>query len=502
MALPVNIDDLINSKTVESVRVEFKTGWNPFDVLRTVCAFANDIDEYGGGYVIIGIAENNGSPILPPQGLEQKVIDSIQRDFFQLCQNNIKENIFPAIEEIDFQGKKIIVIWITTGEQRPYYASSSLAKNSKMVIYVRHGTVTKEATLDQERQLRELASFKHFDDRVNSKAILEDIDLGLILSYLQEIKSQLYNEASTLSFEQLCLKMQIARGPKENIKPLNVGLLLFCKEPEKYFPGGITNLVEFENEAGTKYSEKSFKGPIHIQIRHILDYINTNIIKEYVRKDPHKVESDRFFNYPYAALEEVIVNALYHRSYENSTPNEIRVYKTGEQRRIEVLSYPGPLPPIDDHALQGLKITARNYRNIKLGDWLKNLRLAEKYATGIPTIVDVLYSNGSPKPLLSTDEAKSHFLVIIKIHEDTPIESSKHVEETERIILSEQQQIILERLTIEPISEEEFNSIYAGINQKEIDFLISKDLLGVKNVGDSKLYFISQKGVIVLKRSF
>lgn len=41
MALPINIDDLINCRTVESERIEFKEGWNPEEVIRSMCAFAN-----------------------------------------------------------------------------------------------------------------------------------------------------------------------------------------------------------------------------------------------------------------------------------------------------------------------------------------------------------------------------------------------------------------------------------------------------------------------------
>lgn len=38
--LPININDLINARTVEWERLEFKEGWNPEDVLHTMCAFA------------------------------------------------------------------------------------------------------------------------------------------------------------------------------------------------------------------------------------------------------------------------------------------------------------------------------------------------------------------------------------------------------------------------------------------------------------------------------
>ncbi len=35
MALPVNIDDLINHRKVEWARIEYKEGWNPEKVLHT-----------------------------------------------------------------------------------------------------------------------------------------------------------------------------------------------------------------------------------------------------------------------------------------------------------------------------------------------------------------------------------------------------------------------------------------------------------------------------------
>lgn len=54
MAIPVNIGDLINQRIVESNRIEFKKSWNPNAVIRSICAFANDIDNVGGGDIIIG----------------------------------------------------------------------------------------------------------------------------------------------------------------------------------------------------------------------------------------------------------------------------------------------------------------------------------------------------------------------------------------------------------------------------------------------------------------
>lgn len=63
MPLPINIRSLIDQQVIESSRVEYKIGWNPEKVLHTICAFANDFDNIGGGYVVIGVSEEDSRPL-------------------------------------------------------------------------------------------------------------------------------------------------------------------------------------------------------------------------------------------------------------------------------------------------------------------------------------------------------------------------------------------------------------------------------------------------------
>ena len=49
MPLPINIHELLRGKSVEWERLEFKEGWNPLGTLHTICAFANDFHNLGGG---------------------------------------------------------------------------------------------------------------------------------------------------------------------------------------------------------------------------------------------------------------------------------------------------------------------------------------------------------------------------------------------------------------------------------------------------------------------
>ena len=85
MAIPVNIKELIDQKVVESNRVEFKEGYNPAAIIRTICAFANDIDNIGGGYIIIGVEEKDGHPVYPLKGVNPNDVDKIMKKLRENC---------------------------------------------------------------------------------------------------------------------------------------------------------------------------------------------------------------------------------------------------------------------------------------------------------------------------------------------------------------------------------------------------------------------------------
>lgn len=80
MGLPINIENLINNRTVESERIEFRKGWDPEDCIKTICAFANDINNWGGGYIVLGIEEKNGFPLLPPIGVDESSLDRTMKE--------------------------------------------------------------------------------------------------------------------------------------------------------------------------------------------------------------------------------------------------------------------------------------------------------------------------------------------------------------------------------------------------------------------------------------
>lgn len=191
----------------------------------------------------------------------------------------------------------------------------------------------------------------------------------------------------------------------------------FHEEPRKFFPGAKIDVVIFpKGPGGGELLEKSFIGPIHEQVRDALRYIQNNVLRKKVIKRKDRPESTRFFNYLFAAIEEAVVNEVYHRSCESREPVEVRVNPDG----IEVLSYPGPDASIRIEALDGEKIVGRRDRNRRIGEFVKELDLVEGRCTGIPTMRETMADNASPPPKFSTDAGWTYLLSEIPAHPDLP----------------------------------------------------------------------------------
>ena len=253
-----------------------------------------------------------------------------------------------------------------------------------------------------------------FDDRICHQANMADLNLTLIKAYLNEIESALFAETDKMEFDRLCINMGISNSMPEFMKPKNVGLLFFSMEPEKYIPCAQIDVVEFpEGVGGDRIEEKTFKGPLHQQLREALRYIQNTVIKERIVKHPDRAEADRYFNYPYAAIEEGLSNAVYHKAYDVREPIEVRV----EKNKIEILSFPGPDRSVTAAALKSYDVFVRRYRNRRIGDFLKELHLTEGRNTGISKILRALKKNGSPLPEFITDEDHSFFITRLFIRE-------------------------------------------------------------------------------------
>ena len=414
--LPINLEDLLRHRTVESDRIEYKTGWNPVAILQTICAFANDFQNLGGGYIVIGQdCDDEGLPIFPPKGLNADQLDRIQLEMQTFCQQ-LRPSFFPILSVAKFDEKNLIVIWVPGGQNRPYSVPRNvMAKHKEHRYFIRRysSTVELKENSDGHRELMALAAKIPFDDRRCLSASIDDLKLPLIKDYLKEVGSSL--DSDKYLFLDLCRQMKIVDGADEFVKPRNAGVLFFTEQPGEFLPGAQLDVVIFPKGAGGgELIEKSFAGPIHEQVNSSLRYIENEVIRQKVIKQPDKAEAIRISNYPYAAIEEALVNAVYHRSYEQPEPVEVRIHPD----RIEIVSYPGPDASIRIEALNDEQIVARRYRNRRIGDFLKDLDLTEGRGTGIPTMRKTMAENGSSPPTFKTDEGRTYFFVELLVHPD------------------------------------------------------------------------------------
>lgn len=185
---------------------------------------------------------------------------------------------------------------------------------------------------------------------------------------------------------------------------------------DKLIPGAQIDLVKFdtkEAEASRKFTEKTFTEPIWKQVNDVLDYIKVNVLETKVTKIANQAEAERYYNYPYNALEEALVNAVFHKSYREVEPVEVRIYVD----KIQIINYPGPAKWISMNTFSKGLVRARKYRNRRIGEFFKELELSEKQSTGIPTILYELQKNGSPEPDFETDEDRTYLITTIKIRD-------------------------------------------------------------------------------------
>ncbi|MDE6795166.1 MAG: ATP-binding protein, partial [Muribaculaceae bacterium] len=235
MALPINIEDLLNKQKIESNRIEFKRGWNPDKIYHTICAFATDLDNTGGGYILVGVEQDdNGIAKRPVKGLPIEDIDHIMQDMVgydaKITTSNLRSiayNSRVSKEEVD--GKCILVIWVPTGPNRPYCVPESVVAKGKSPLkyYIRSKASTIEARGETLDEVRELADRTPFDERGNEAITIEDISDVLVYEHLKAVKSKLAGNFMGRPLMEVLDEMDLLVGPTENRSIKNVAAMMF-----------------------------------------------------------------------------------------------------------------------------------------------------------------------------------------------------------------------------------------------------------------------------------
>ena len=413
--LPIDIHGLIRDRSIESVRVEFKAGWNPditgFQVLKTLCAFANDYQNLNGGYIVIGVAEFEGRASLPPAGLRATEIESAQRWIRGRC-NALRPGYEPILSPEVLEGRDVLVVWAPASEARPHRAPDGPdSKSWKFWIRVGSETVDAEATGKLDALLEQTARVP-WDDRTALRARIEDLREGKVREHLHDVRSGLRDEPDITTIYR---RMRITTPVNEHEAPRNVGLLFFSDDPEQWFPGARIEVVQFAaNRAGHVQSQHVFRGTLAAQVRDCLRYLE-GFSQMHLQKEREYSRVRGWVSYPMPALREALVNAIYHRGYrpDVTEPTKICMYPD----RMEVISYPGPVAGVEPHHLApDAAAPPPPARNRRVGEFLKQLGLAEAWWTGLPRIYRAMADNGSPVPRFDFDSGRTWFRATLPAH--------------------------------------------------------------------------------------
>jgi ATP-dependent DNA helicase RecG len=414
MAIHINIEKLISGKIVESERIEYKKGWNPAAIYRTICAFANDFENIGGGYIIVGAEEEKGRAKRPVTGIPVEQLDAIQKEMIGY-NNLIRPFYAPKISIETIDDVSILVIWVSGGDKRPYEVPEDIkAKDKRYHYYIRRYASTVQASKDEREELISLTRQTPFDDRINTQASVEDISPLLVREYLNNVHSALIEQIETQPIIEIYKAIDLVGGPVEYLYPKNIALMMFNYRPEKFFPYSRIEIVEFPKGLGdpTFFEKPAITGPVNIQIQQALMQLESVVLKERIYKLPDRVEAQRVWNYPYRALEEAIVNSMYHRAWDVREPVVIRILPDS----IEIINQGGPDRSVKlDDMRKGI-IRNPRYRNRRIGDFLKELDMTEGRGTGIPIIRKEMKNNGSPEPIFETGDDYNYFITTLPIH--------------------------------------------------------------------------------------
>jgi len=250
-----------------------------------------------------------------------------------------------------------------------------------------------------------------FDGRANMMANVEDMKPSLISEFLYAVGSDLNQGSLSRPVFEVAMDMKLIGGPSEMRKPLNAGLIFFNERPDRFFPYARIEVVDKPDPTGIGMAEKIFEGPHDRQLKEALSYIRNYIIKEKVTKISGQAEAERIYNIPCDAVEEALSNAVYHKSYQIGEPITVMMMP----EKMEITSLPGPDRTITDGDLANRRLASRRYRNRRIGDFLKELKLVEGRNTGIPTILRAMERNGSPLPIFETDPERTCFTVTLPV---------------------------------------------------------------------------------------
>jgi ATP-dependent DNA helicase RecG len=372
----------------ENERLEFKESLRlKEEKCQAVSAFSNA----SGGSILIGVSDDG------------KVIGvDIGRNTLEELANYIKRNtdpaIFPSVKVLDSAGKKIIVIEVKESTEKPVFF--------KKHAYKRVGKTNQRISSSELRKLAKESGEKvYWDELTCEEANLENIDEEKVRWFLEKARFERRLEISPdISVREALERLNVIK----NNKLTNAAILLFGKEPQKFFLQTKLRCARYKGTTPITFIDlRIIEGNIINQVEEA-----ENFVLSHIKKAAKIVGFKRqeVWEYPINALREAIVNAICHRDYAYSSDITIGIF----DNRIEI-SNPGTLPePLTPEDLK--KKHKSIPRNPLVADAFFLIRNIEQWGEGTNKIVKWCLEHGLREP--DFEEIAGGFLVRFYAPED------------------------------------------------------------------------------------
>ena len=428
----------------EQQNIEYKSSWHD-DYLKWVCGFANA----QGGKIYIGM--NDAATVV---GVPN------QKTLMEEIPNKIKNNmgITAEVNLLQEDNKDYIEIVVQ---------SYSVPISLRGRYYYRSGSVKQELTGAALNEfLLKRAGFT-WDDVIDERATLADIDENSIKKYLRKAETGgRLPDVEEFSTEELLEKLRLA----ENGKLKRAAIVLFGKDPGKFYPNTFVKIGKFEDDDFTIRFQEVEEGNIIEVLEKILRTLDYKfLIKNISFEGMNRVET---LEYPVPALREMLLNSLIHRNYMGA-PTQLRVY----DNKLTLWNH-GTLP--EGITLDKLSKSHSSYpRNPILAEACFKGSYIDSWGSGIMKIVNSCKAAGLPTPVLEEDGGG----FIVKLFKDR---FSK--EQLEKLGLNDRQIKAVEYVkTKGRITNSEYqtlNEISDRTSSRELENLYQIEIF--KKVGDKK----------------
>lgn len=382
---------------IESDRAERKESFTDKDKARqAVCAFANDLPNHQlPGVLFIGV-NNDGQPV------SLAITDQLLQDVASMRSEG---QILP-FPSMDVQKRKLKGADVAVALVHP---SAAPPVRFNGAVWIRSGPRRGIATPDDERRLNEKRRYKDLpaDLRPIESAPLDALDENLFKrTYLPAALSREVLEQNQRSTEHQLVAVRFARS-EEPIVPTVLGMLVIGRSPTEWLPGAYVQFVRFDgpNLTDPIKNQREVRGALPELLSTIDDVLRNNIetAAEFRNSETEVNHPD----YPLAALQQIVRNALMHRTYEN-TNAPVRLNWFSD--RVEVQNPGGPFGQVTKENFGNPG--ANDYRNPNLAAVMKELGYVQRFGIGIAVARKEMNDNGNPAPEFIVEQ--QHVAVILR----------------------------------------------------------------------------------------